>query len=241
MPHPPPPSQVLDDVSWSILPNSRWHLQGSNGSGKTTLISILLGHHPRSFSIPKENLSLFGQPRRLLATPTLRAKIGHVSPEVFAAFPRNMGLSVGEAIATGYEGVFARRAITSNQKERIITLLEPFQDMLETASSRSSTPKTIDEIYGTSFSHFPPNLQSLFLFLRAIVSRPRLLVLDEASQGMDEATWARCRRLLEKEWKVIKESGQDQAVVCVSHWVEEVPWEAEEGQVIRLEAGKKVV
>jgi ABC-type molybdenum transport system ATPase subunit/photorepair protein PhrA len=211
-------TQVLDDVSWRILPGDRWHLQGSNGSGKTTLLSLVLGHHPRSFSLPAERLTLFSRPRRETATPTLKRKIGHASPEIFAAFPRGMGLSAGEVVGTGYEGVFSRRRMSEEQQKRILQLLEPFTDLL--AVKRNST-STVNEIYNSDFAHFPPNQQALLLFLRAIVARPPLLILDEASQGMDEASWARCRTLLEAEWAVMAED-EAQAVVVVSHWEEEV-------------------
>ncbi|KAJ9107358.1 hypothetical protein QFC21_000808 [Naganishia friedmannii] len=241
-------TKVLDNVSWRIHPGQRWHLQGSNGCGKTTLLSLILGHHPKSFSLPAETLSLFSKPRREVATPTLRRRIGHASPEIFAAFPRSMGLSAGEAVGTGYEGVFSRRRMTEAQRARVQRLLEPFVDLLgrrRTPASRSSTKSTLDLIYDTDFSHFPPNQQALLLFLRAIVSRPLLLILDEASQGMDEETWSRCRVLLDQEWAEIAHdaktaTGSEQAVVVVSHWEEEVPWEAGQGRVLRLHEGKVV-
>ncbi len=228
-------------MSWSIQPNSRWHLQGSNGSGKTTLLSLLLGHHPRSFSLPEDALQIFRKPRRQIATPTLRKMIGHASPEIFAAFPRGMGLSAGEAIATGYEGVFSRRRVGRDQQERVLALLERFQDLLEPAVPRRTREQSASitrAIYNTDFAQYTPNLQALLLFLRAVVTRPQLLVLDEASQGMDEATWARCKALLEQEWAEIASSGDNQAVVCVSHWEEEVPWEVQQGDVLRLRDGQ---
>lgn len=163
-----------------------------------------------------------------------------------------MGLSAGEAVGTGYEGVFSRRRMTDEQRTRIQSLLEPFADLLDSkrtarsvnTSGRISTKSTLDLIYDTDFSHFPPNQQALLLFLRAIISRPSLLILDEASQGMDEETWARCRVLLEQEWAEIardaKAAGDEQAVVVVSHWEEEVPWEAGQGRVLRLHEGKVV-
>lgn len=70
----------------------------------------------------------------------------------------------------------------------------------------------------TPFGRFPANQQALLLFLRAVVARPRLLVLDEPAQGMDEVIWDRCRELLEQEWQAMPE----QAVVVVSHYEDEV-------------------
>lgn len=82
------------------------------GSGKSTLLAIILGDHPRSFT---EDVSLFGKPRDKQATATrkwwlpfphetncfvltgyflewaVQQEIGHVSPEIFNAFPRRYG------------------------------------------------------------------------------------------------------------------------------------------------------
>lgn len=134
-----------------------------------------------------------------------------------------MGLSAGEVVGTGYEGVFARRKMTTEQRERIMRLLEPFVDLLAVRSRAKASEATMDadSIYETDFSHFPPSQQALLLFLRAIVARPALLILDEASQGMDEESWARCRALLEKEWEEMARGQGEQAVVVVSHWEEE--------------------
>lgn len=114
--------------------------------------------------------------------------------------------------------------MTKDQRERIMRLLEPFKDLLVVRSrARSDEPTVIvtERIYETDFSHFPSSQQALLLFLRAIVARPALLILDEASQGMDEESWARCRALLEREWDEMVRGKEEQAVVVVSHWEEE--------------------
>ena len=233
--------QVLDGVSWSIYPGDKIHLQGANGSGKTTILALLLGHHPRSYSMPADNLKIFSQPRREIPTPYLKRWIGHTSPEIFAAFPRNMRLTAGEAIGSGYEGVFSRREFTPDQVKRIKSLLRPFEEQLGTPSRASGrqashTRTDVDSIYNAEFSHFPASQQAILLFLRSVVARPRLLVLDEFSQTIDEQAWEVCKTILENEWKEMKSDGVDQAVVVVSHYESEVPWQG--GKVFRLKDGK---
>ncbi|KAL7421337.1 hypothetical protein Q5752_004222 [Cryptotrichosporon argae] len=242
---------VLKNVSWEIRPGDRWHLQGSNGSGKTTLLSLVLGHHPRSFSLPASSLTLFARPRRSTPTPRLRQLIGHASPEVFAAFPRGMGLSALAAVGTGFDGVFSRRDLEDAQKRRVLALLDAVAPLLRPA--RPEAPRspadpargglatefaqsTID-IARRPFAHCTPPQQALLLFLRAIVARPPLLVLDEPSQGMDEDIWAACRAVLEREWAEMRAEGTEQAVVVVSHYEEEVPWSRKRGKILRLTDG----
>jgi ABC-type molybdenum transport system ATPase subunit/photorepair protein PhrA len=79
----------------------------------------------------------------------------------------------------------------------------------------------------------------VLLFLRSIVARPRLLVLDEFSQTIDEHAWEVCKGVLEREWEEMRrDEGVEQAVVVVSHYESEVPWEAGEGKVFRLKDGR---
>ncbi|WOO82323.1 putative ABC transporter ATP-binding protein [Vanrija pseudolonga] len=227
--------RVLKDVDWAIRPGDRWHLQGSNGSGKTTLLSVLLGHHPRSFALPASALTLFGKPRRETPTPVLRALIGHTSPEVFAAFPRNMSLDAEDAVGSGYEGVFSRRKLTPGQKERVLYLLEAFRPFLAKSRTGRPTDATAKQLSRQMFAHYTPPQQALLLFLRAVVSRPPLLVLDEPTQGMDEEIWEACRAFLVQEWAEMKKEGKEQAVVVVSHYEDEVPWK--HGRVLKLDDG----
>lgn len=201
--------------------NHGQRLTNFKGSGKTTLLSLILGHHPRSYSLPPSSLLLFSKPRRSIPSPTLRTLIGHTSPEIYASFPRGMGLTALEAVGSGFEGVFSRRKLTQEQKERVKYLLEYFKDLLKpsSVSGRPTSDVTVQEIASRNFAHFTPSQQGLLLFLRAIVRKPKLLILDEPSQGMDEVIWERCRRLLEKEWEC---EGKDMAVIVVSHYEDEV-------------------
>lgn len=187
------------------------------GSGKTTLLSLILGHHPRSFSLPASALTLFSKPRRETPSPTLRQLIGHTSPEIYAAFPRGMGLTAFQAIGTGYEGVFSRRSVEPEQKQRILDVIEFFRPFLFSTRPGQDASDVIS-IAKREFSHFTPPQQALLLFLRAIINRNPVLILDEPSQGMDEAIWERCKEFLKQEWK----QNPDQAVIVVSHYDDEV-------------------
>ena len=237
---------VLKGIDWTLRQGDKWHLQGANGSGKTTLLSLILGHHPRSFSLPPDALRLFDKPRRSIPLTSLRKMIGHTSPEIFAAFPRGMGLSAAQAVGSGYEGIFSRRTLDEEQKKRILALLGFVKDHLtparspHTASSHDITINSeayLRAIANKPFAHFTPPQQALLLFLRALVGKPRLVILDEPSQGVDEAMWARCVELLRKEWA----ARPDMCTIVVSHYEDEVPWRKEEGRVMRLVDGKSTI
>ena len=128
-----------------------------------------------------------------------------------------MSLTAYQAIGTGFEGVFSRRAVTPEQKERILSLIEFFAPVLQSTRPGQGASDVLS-IARREFSHFTPSQQALLLFLRAVASRTPLLILDEPSQGMDEAVWEMCKEFLSKEWR----ENPDQAVVVVSHYDDEV-------------------
>lgn len=229
------PWQVLDGISWSIKTGSRWHLQGHNGprfsslverslphptdtradlpspgSGKTTLLALILGEHPRSFSLPASSLELFSRPRRATPTPTLNALIGHTSPEIFKSFPRTV-LNVAEAVGTGFEGIFSRRALSPAQTARVDELLATFWPARAPADWKLG-----------SFAALSPADQSLVLFCRAVANEPELLVLDEPFAFMEDDQIGRARAYLRR-------LGGRSAVIWVGHWIEERPWAEAEG------------
>lgn len=201
----------------------------SNGSGKSTLLSLILGDHPQSFSIPSERISLFGSPRASPSNATLllARRIGHVSPELFNAFPRKDsergGLTVGQAVGSGFEGVFSRRQLEAQQRERVLGLLAMFHDVIgepdmqnrsgpERRSHRtldsSSTALPFDprgasaqqaakHLSRQSFSSLSLGSQSVVLLLRAAINNPPLLILDEPFQHQNSRQVQRCRAFLD--------------------------------------------
>jgi ABC-type molybdenum transport system ATPase subunit/photorepair protein PhrA len=67
--------------------------------------------------------------------------------------------------------------------------------------------------------------QRMVLMMRALVGRPPLVLLDEVWSGMDESMVGAARLYLREGGGVTEE----QAVVVVTHWEDEVPWGVEDG------------
>ncbi|KAF8342719.1 P-loop containing nucleoside triphosphate hydrolase protein [Cantharellus anzutake] len=203
--------KILSELDWTIREGERWHLTGPNGSGKTTLLSVLTGDHPQSYT--QKNLVLFGKPRRQLALSQIHSRIGICSPEIFNAFPRRSGpegLTVRDAIGTGFESIFSFRPRTPEQERRIDEVLQKFKGAL-------SNDFDADVHFG-SLSH---GEQSFVLFLRAIINEPPLLILDEVFSGMPGEMITVTKEFLRTGLK------HEQSVVFVSHWDEELPWPTE--------------
>ncbi|GAA5994845.1 uncharacterized protein JCM10292_004385 [Rhodotorula paludigena] len=213
--------RVLKELDWTIREGERWLLAGHNGSGKSTLLALVLGDHPRSFT---EDITLFDKPRMQQATATLQEKIGHVSPEIFNAFPRKYGpgaLTAYEAIVTGFESVFSYRRATPAQDASIASLLSALDHPLLTPA-----------FLARPFADLTAGEQSLVLLLRALVKRPPLLVLDEPFSGMDKGTIEKVHRLLDEGLD------EKQALVLITHFEEEQPKSVV--RLLRLENGEVI-
>ncbi|KAH9976396.1 P-loop containing nucleoside triphosphate hydrolase protein [Lactifluus volemus] len=241
---------ILKDIKWTIRAGDRWHLQGTNaqldpGSGKTTLLSVLTGDHPQSYTqrSPTSALTLFGAARRMHETTHLRARIGVVSPELYNAWPRARNMSVWEAIATGFDGGFVplgprglgvglhgelsepERAWRANRIWAILHGLGPHTwGGEESAEMFAQRP----------FASLPAGVQSMVLLMRALVGRPPVVLLDEVWAGMDDEMIRSARAFLRSDEGV----SDEQAVVVISHWEDEVPWGVEDGvKRFKLEGG----
>jgi len=216
---------------------------GPIGSGKTTLLSVLTGDHPQSYTQqgPMSALTLFGLARRAHATPYLRARIGVVSPELYNAWPRARDMSVWEAIATGFDGGFVplgplglgtglgvsgelsvhERAWREERVWAVLRGLGPHT----WGGAAVSAGETVEEFARRPFAALPAGVQSVVLLMRALVGHPPLVLLDEVWAGMDDGMVRAARAYLRHGGGV----DEDQAVVVVSHWEDEVPWGVEDG------------
>ncbi|KAF9445873.1 P-loop containing nucleoside triphosphate hydrolase protein [Macrolepiota fuliginosa MF-IS2] len=249
---------VLRDINWQVRQGERWHLQGANGSGKTTLLSLILGDHPQSYIQPHLLLPSPPHPsipskfvlnhRKRIPTAHLRQSIGAVSPELFDAFPRrHPGMSVLEAIGTGFEGVFVplpggglgatepgKESLHEWRKERVWEMLE---NLGPSAWAPSEYPREVAQEFAEKrFTDLSMGGQRMVLLMRALVGRPPVVLLDEVWSGMNEEMVGAARKYLREG------IGSDQAVVVITHWEDEVPWTESEGVIrFRLEDGKGIV
>ena len=234
------------------------------GSGKTTLISLICSDHPLSYSLP---IRVFGRSRlpelgqQGISVFDLQARIGQSSPEVHAFFPRS--LSIRQVIENAWAETFLGTPKLSYENDVVVDAclrwfeaeLNPAYDPDNTPTvsgngSDFSTPRDTDWADKLRFAESPFSAQRVALFLRAVVKKPELVILDEAFSGMDEYVRDKCmlfltwgelrtfafrkhdpdmRRYVKFTRKGIREGplieglGRKQTLICVSHVKEEVP------------------
>jgi molybdate transport system ATP-binding protein len=182
---------VLRDVDWRIEPRQHWLVIGANGSGKSTLLRMLHGQLRPALGGTLRWPAL-GNPRSIW---TLRRQVAWVSPELQASY--RYPTSVRECVASGFDSSFGlTRAPTARESARVAELLAEFA--LDALAARPLTTLS----YGQA---------RRALIARALANRPRLLLLDEPWEGLDDDVAALLNRALSA---TVAHGTQ---LVCASH------------------------
>ena len=150
------PVQALRDVSLVVREGEVVAVLGANGAGKTTTLRAISGTVDRSGAIELDGKQLKGGPER-----AARAGIAHV-PEGRGTF---VDLTVTENLKLG---AYARRDRTV--KDDIARVATYFPWMADRGGQRAGT--------------LSGGEQQMLALGRALMSRPRLLLLDEPSLGL---------------------------------------------------------
>jgi len=164
--------RAVDDVSFDVMPGEVFGLLGPNGAGKTTTIRVLT-----TLLDPAEGSArLFGLDTRR-SRMRVRRLIGYV--------PQQLSI---DAQLTGYENVwlFARLFDVPRAERR-----ERVDGALATVGLASVSQR----LAGTYSGGMVRRLE----LAQALVNRPRLLILDEPTIGLDpvarRSVWARVGQL----------------------------------------------
>jgi urea transport system ATP-binding protein len=153
-------SHILRNVDLSIAPGKMVCLIGRNGVGKTTLLKTIMGLlKPRSGNIFYQGKSLLGK------TPDRRARLGiSYVPQGREIIPR---LTIKENLLLGLEALGDRGSKNESIPEEIFALFPVLKTMLNRMGGDLSGGQ-----------------QQQLAIARAMMGRPRLLVLDEPTEGI---------------------------------------------------------
>lgn len=180
---------VIRDVSLTVGRGDFVALVGGNGAGKSTLVRLSLGllrpHHGR--------VQLFGTDATQFRQ---RWQVGYVPQR--AAADSALPISVTEVVRSGLAGQLRPgRRLTLRHRERIDHVLEVMG---------------LTGLRGRRMSQLSGGQQQRALIARALVTEPRLLILDEPTTGVDADARAVLRASLDH---LVQLEGV--AVVYVSH------------------------
>lgn len=175
---------ALEHVSLDIYADDFLGVIGPNGGGKSSLVKAIMGITPHSGTIRYgESLMRGGKPH-----------IGYM-PQI-TSFDKAFPISVVEVVMSGLQrerGLWRRYGKVERQRAL---------EILERASLRELEHRPIGELSGGQ-------LQRVML-CRAIVSEPRLLILDEPTNFVDN-------RFENELYNLLHHLADNMAIVVISH------------------------
>lgn len=158
--------RVLEDINITIEQGSFLGLVGPNGSGKTTLLKCLLG----LLKPQQGEIKLFGQPIQKFKN---WHEIGFVSQKA-NSFNTGFPASVYEVVSSGLTSKIGLFKFMSQQDRQNVI------QAIDAVGLSKFSKRNIGELSGGQ--------QQRAFIARAIVSNPKLLILDEPTVGVDSQT-----------------------------------------------------
>ncbi|KAH6720799.1 P-loop containing nucleoside triphosphate hydrolase protein [Leptodontidium sp. MPI-SDFR-AT-0119] len=186
-----PDVTILDNVSFTLPPNQFCGLVGPSGAGKSTIMNLV----QRLYSPTEGAVFIDGQDISLL--PTAFRETMAIVPQEPALFDGTVRFNVGLGAPPGHEA-------TDAEIEEACRLAN-IHDVI------ASLPDGYDtECGASSSSRLSGGQRQRLAIARALVRRPRLLLLDESTSALDAASEEALQRGLE-------EAARGTTVLAITH------------------------
>ncbi|WBW49356.1 ATP-binding cassette domain-containing protein [Peptoniphilus equinus] len=157
---------VLKDVNLQVQPSEMVAIHGGNGSGKSTLLKLLLGHlRPQ-----RGQIKLLGQDST--AIKDFR-DVGYV-PQVQTFNDMGFPITTCEMVALNLLHSFGRIKVPRRRH------YEKAGAMLRAMG--------MDRYETTPYNELSGGLKQRTMIARALINKPKLLILDEPTAGVDKAS-----------------------------------------------------
>jgi iron complex transport system ATP-binding protein len=191
-------TQILRDVDWRVQRGEHWVMLGANGSGKTSLLSALTGY----LMPTRGEISVLGASYGRADWRELRKKIGLASSSV-----RQMMADDEPALETVASGKYAMidfwGRVTRAEKAQALRLLRQVE---------------CEHLAERSWRVLSQGERQRVLIGRALMARPRVLILDEPCAGLDPAAREHFLQFLQR----LGQNKNAPTLIFVTHHVEEI-------------------
>lgn len=216
--------KVLEEVSFEVEPGAIFGLVGPNGAGKTSLFNCISGHYkPTSGTIRIDETEVQGSQPSALSRHGLARTFQHPALQLHSTVLENVLLGAHTRLPGG-PVEWALRLPRTGRSEK--ALRAEARDLLE----RNGLGWAAD-VHADELSH---GLHKGIELCRALLSKPRLLLLDEPAAGLPhsevEQFIATIKRLRTEE---------DITVVIVEHHMGLIA--ALTDRVVVLDHGRKLM
>ena len=157
---------LIRDFHLQIKPGQRIALVGPTGCGKTTMINLLM----RFYDVDAGEIRVDGQPIKKIGRDSLRSLYGMVLQDtwMFKGSVRD-NIAYGKPDATDEEGVAAAKAAHAH-------------------SFIMRLPQGYDTVLAEDGGNISQGQKQLLCIARAMLTKPSMLILDEATSSIDTRT-----------------------------------------------------
>jgi iron complex transport system ATP-binding protein len=191
-------TQILAGVDWRVRRGEHWAILGPNGCGKTSLLKSITGY----LSPTSGEITLLGSNYGESDWRELRLKLGIVTSALQASIPlAEVGLDT--VISGRYAQLDLWLATTRRDKVEAKRLLK-----FVGAS----------HLENREWAYLSQGERQRILIARALMAKPRLLILDEPCAGLDPVAREEFLRFVE----VLARRRAGPALVLVTHHAEEI-------------------
>ena len=185
---------ILKNINWTIRKGDFWELTGNNGSGKTTILSMITGENPKGYG---QDLHIFGHKKGSGESVwELKKKIGYFTPSITDKF-------------TGYHSV--ENMLISGLTDSIGLYVRPTEIQSRLAKEWLQLIHMWD-LRNHLFHDLSLGQKRLVMCARAMIKHPPLLILDEPTASLDDASAALFVSLVNKFAEA-----SETTVIFVSH------------------------
>ena len=191
---------ILRGIDWRIGPGEHWAILGANGSGKTSLLRALTGF----LSPTAGEFTVLGQRYGASDWRELRLMVGVVTSAFTAAIP-----PAEVALDTVISGKFAQLDLWAKVTTRD-----------RVASRRLLKLVGAAQLEEREWIYLSQGERQRVLIARALMARPRLLILDEPCAGLDPVAREKFLGLIDRLAR--RRDAGAPALVLVTHHVEEI-------------------
>lgn len=205
---------LLKNINWQVEKGQTWAILGLNGSGKTTLLKLIMAE----FFPTSGKISVLGQSFGKTDITEIRKKIGIVSG--FITDRLSLQLRAEQVVLTG--------------KYKSSILYKQYGDRELNEARHMLLALDGGHLLGRRLYELSQGEKQLVLIARSLMEEPEILILDEATVGLDLFA----REKLLKQIDRITDLPTAPTVLYVTHHAEEISAKME--HIILLKKGEIV-
>lgn len=194
---------ILDHFSLRIDAGEHTAILGANGAGKSTLVRLITRElYPLARGNGRPSMRVFGRDRWHVSD--LRGLLGIVSPSLQDDCTSDATLEVSEAVLSSF---FAARRLGLDHR---------VTDVMRERADEALAHAGATHLLGRRMASLSTGEARRVLIARALVHRPRALLLDEPCAGLDMAS----RRRFLENLRGLARNGT--TLLLITHHIEDV-------------------